>query len=170
MMVYLVMMTIRLKELHRVLKSTGSLYLHCDTTASHYLKLLLDGIFGTANFHNEIIWKRFNFHADAKRFGRVADRLLFYSKTDNYQFERQMAPYKKAYIDAKFTHHDDDGRKFRLSDLNPPGERGPVYEFHGVTRAWRLTQEKMASIRERGQNLHKIQGATTQEILGCARS
>jgi site-specific DNA-methyltransferase (adenine-specific) len=151
MMAYLVMMTIRLKELHRVLKSTGSLYLHCDTTASHYLKLLLDGIFSTANFRNEIIWKRFNFHADAKRFGRVADRLLFYSKTDNYQFERQMAPYKKAYIDAKFTHHDDNGRKFRLSDLNPPGERGPVYEFHGVTRAWRFTQEKMLQLEKEGK-------------------
>jgi site-specific DNA-methyltransferase (adenine-specific) len=151
MMAYLVMMTIRLKELHRVLKPTGSLYLHCDTTASHYLKLLLDGIFGTGNFRNEIIWKRFNFHADAKRFGRVADRLLFYSKTDDYKFERQMTPYKKAYIDAKFTHKDENGRKFRLSDLNPPAERGPVYELHGITRAWRFTKEKMLQLEKEGR-------------------
>ena len=151
MFAYLVMMGERLLELHRVLKPTGSLYLHCDTTASHYLRLLLDGIFGPENYRNEIIWKRFNFHADAKRFGRVADRLLFYSKTDDYKFTKQMAPYKKAYIDAKFTHKDEDGRKFRLSDLNPPGERGPVYEFHGVTRAWRYTKEKMLELEKQGR-------------------
>lgn len=151
MFAYLVMMGERLLELHRVLKPTGSLYLHCDTTASHYLRLLLDGVFGTENFRNEIIWKRFNFHADAKRFGRVADRLLFYSKTGDYKFKRQMAPYKKAYIDSKFTHKDENGRKFRLSDLNPPAERGPVYEFHGVRRAWRFTQNKMLQLEKEGR-------------------
>jgi len=151
MMAYLVMMTIRLKELHRVLKSSGSLYLHCDTNASHYLKLVLDSIFGPENFRNEIIWKRFNFHADAQRFGKVADRLLFYSKTDNYKFQRQMAPYKEAYIKAKFTHVDENGRRFRLSDLNPPANRGPVYEFHGVTRAWRFTKEKMLQLEKEGR-------------------
>lgn len=151
MFAYLVMMGERLLDLHRVLKPTGSLYLHCDTTASHYLKLLLDGIFGPENFRNEIIWKRFNFHADAKRFGRIADRLLFYSKTNDYKFRRQMTPYKKAYIDAKFTYKDENGRRFRLSDLNPPNERGPVYEFHGVTRAWRCTKEKMLELEKQGR-------------------
>ncbi len=151
MMAYLVMMTIRLRELHRILKPTGSIYLHCDTTASHYLKLLLDSIFGPQNFRNEIIWKRFNFHADAKRFGRVADRILFYSKTDDYKFTRQMAPYKEAYIESKFTYVDENGRRFRLSDLNPPANRGPVYEFHGVTRAWRFTKEKMLQLEKEGK-------------------
>jgi site-specific DNA-methyltransferase (adenine-specific) len=151
MFAYLVMMGERLLELHRVLKPTGSLYLHCDTTASHYLKLLLDAVFGPQNFRNEIIWKRFNFHADARRFGRVADRILFYSKTGDYKFKRQMAPYKKAYIDSKFTHKDENGRRFRLSDLNPPAERGPVYEFHGITRAWRFTNEKMLQLEKEGR-------------------
>jgi len=151
MFAYLVMMGERLLELHRVLKPIGSLYLHCDTTASHYLRLLLDGIFGLENFRNEIIWKRFNFHADAKRFGRVTDRLLFYSKTNDYKFRRQMTPYKKAYIDAKFTYKDENGRRFRLSDLNPPNERGPIYEFHGVTRAWRCTKEKMLELEKHGR-------------------
>lgn len=151
MLAYLVMMGVRFLELHRVLKPIGSLFLHCDTTASHYLRLLLDGVFGPENFRNEIIWKRFNFHADAKRFGRVADRLLFYSKTGDYKFKRQMAPYKKAYIDSKFTHVDENGRRFRLSDLNPPAERGPVYEFHGVKRAWRFTQEKMLQLEKEGK-------------------
>lgn len=151
MFAYLVMMGERLLELHRVLKPTGSIYLHCDTTASHYLKLVLDGIFDVENFRNEIIWKRFNFHADAKRFGRVADRLLFYSKTNDYKFLRQMAPYKKAYIDAKFTHKDENGRRFRLDNLNPPAERGPIYEFHGVTRAWRFTEKKMLELEKEGR-------------------
>jgi adenine specific DNA methylase Mod len=151
MMAYLVMMTIRLRELHRVLKPTGSLYLHCDTTASHYLKLVLDSIFGSQNFRNEIVWKRFNFHADAKRFGKVADRVLFYSKTDDYKFRRQMAPYKEAYIKSKFKYTDENGRRFRLSDLNPPANRGPVYEFHGVTRAWRFTKEKMLQLEKEGR-------------------
>jgi site-specific DNA-methyltransferase (adenine-specific) len=151
MMAYLVMMAIRLRELHRVLKLTGSLYLHCDTTASHYLKFLLDSIFGTQNFRNEIVWKRFNFHADAKRFGKVADRILFYSKTDDYEFKRQMAPYKEAYIKSKFKYVDEVGRRFRLSDLNPPANRGPVYEFHGVTRAWRFTRKKMLQLEKDGR-------------------
>src|SRR5829696_4721168 len=85
-MAYLVMMAARLAELHRVLKLTGSLYLHCDSTASHYLKIVLDAIFGPTNFRNEIVWKRFNFHADAKRFGKVTDRLLFYTKGPQFIF------------------------------------------------------------------------------------
>jgi len=150
MFAYLVMMGERLLELHRVLKPTGSLYLHCDTTASAYLKLLTDAVFDIENFRNEIIWKRFNFHADAKRFGRVADRILFYSKTNAYTFKIQRTPYKKSYIDSKFGNMDEDGRKFRLDNLNPPGGRGPVYEFHGVTRAWRFTKEKMLKLEADG--------------------
>src|SRR5947208_8356152 len=83
MMAYLVMMTARLIELHRVLKQTGSLYLHCDPTASHYLKIILDTIFGVAQFRSEIIWKRTSAHSSANRPGTVHDVLLFYSKTDN---------------------------------------------------------------------------------------
>jgi site-specific DNA-methyltransferase (adenine-specific) len=83
MMAYLAMMAIRVIELHRVLKPTGSLYLHCDPTASHYLKLLLDGVFGAERFLNEIIWQRTGAHNDAGRFGRVTDTVLFYSRTSS---------------------------------------------------------------------------------------
>ena len=150
-MAYLVMMTARLIELHRVLKPTGSLYLHCDPTASHYLKLVLDQIFGPTNFRNEIVWKRFTFHADAKRFGRVSDRLIFYRKGADYIFNRLNAPFSDEYITNKFTHVDSDGRRFRLSDLNPPGGRGPIYEFHGVTKPWRFTQDKMLKLEAEGR-------------------
>ena len=81
MMAYLVMMTPRLVELRRVLRPTGSLYLHCDPTASHYLKILLDTVFGKQHFKNEIVWRRANSHNDPKRFGRISDTILFYGKT-----------------------------------------------------------------------------------------
>src|SRR5436305_227082 len=80
MMAYLVMMAVRLIELHRVLKPTGSIYLHCDPTASHYLKIILDTIFGPQNFKNEIIWNRTNVHSDAKHWSPVSDTILFYTK------------------------------------------------------------------------------------------
>jgi len=150
-MAYLVMMTPRLLELHRVLKQTGSMYLHCDPTASHYLKVICDQVFSPANFRNEVVWKRFNFHADAKRFGRVADRLLYYTKSETFTFNRLRVPFSDEYIESKFTYVDDDGRRYRLSDLNPPGGRGPVYEFHGVTRPWRLTEEKMRQLDAEGR-------------------
>jgi len=150
MMAYLVMMGERLLELHRVLKSTDSLFLHCDTTASHYLKLLLDSIFEPRNFRNEIIWKRFNFHADAKRFGRVSDRLLFYSKTDEYKFRRVRAPFKKDYIESHFTYKDENGQRYTTSDLNPPGGRGPIYEFHGIKRPWRFEEKKILELEKKG--------------------
>ena len=123
-------------------------YLHCDSTASHYLKLLMDAVFGAANFRNDISWKRFNFHADARRFGRVADNLLFYSKSDSYNFNQQRVPFSREYVESKFTHRDSDGRRFRLSDLNPPSGRGPIYEFNGVTRPWRFAEEKMRELDE----------------------
>lgn len=151
MMAYLAMMAPRLVELRRVLKPTGSIYLHCDPTASHYLKLLMDAVFGPQCFRNEITWKRFNFHADAKRFGRVSDRLLFFTKSDGFTFNAVKVPFSEDYVTSKFTHVDPDGRVYRLSDLNPPAGRGPVYEFHGVTKPWRVTEEKMLQLEREGR-------------------
>ncbi len=151
LLAYLSYMAQRLLIMRRILKPTGSLYYHCDPTASHYIKALLDAVFEHDNFKNEIVWQRFNFHADAKRFGRVSDRILFYTnKPGLHQFNRQYAPFSEEYIESKFTHEDDKGR-FRLSDLNPPAGRGPVYEFHGITRAWRYTEERMRSLEAEGR-------------------
>ena len=148
---YLIYMAPRLIEMHRILKTTGSIYLHCDQAMSHYLKLTMDAIFGRSNFKNEIVWKRFNFHADAKRFGTICDRILFYTKSDGFVFNRVRTSYSEEYIKSKFTHKDDDGRLYRLSDLNPPGGRGPVYEFHGVTKPWRVVKEKMEELDREGR-------------------
>ncbi len=150
LMAYLVMMALRLVELHRVLKPTGSFYLHCDPTASHYLKIILDQIFEVENFRNEVIWKRFNFHADAKRYGRITDRLLFYTRSGDFCWNQPRMPFSEDYVRSKFTHKDEQG-VFRLDNLNPPGGRGPVYEFYGITRAWRYTEEKMRELDGQGR-------------------
>lgn len=165
MMAYLAMMAPRLVEMHRALKSSGSLYLHCDPAASHYLKMLLDAVFGPQYFRNEIVWKRFNFHADAKRFGRITDRILYYAKSKTCFFNRINAAFSKTYVESKFTYKDLDGRRYRLSDLNPPGGRGPVYEFHGVTKAWRFTEEKMQKYEAEGRIYTKSKVAQLKRYL-----
>lgn len=132
LMAYLTMMSIRLIEMHRVLRPTGSLYLHCDPTASHYIKVILDGIFGPQNFRSELIWKRTSAHSSAKRWGPVHDVLLFYTKSDTFTWNKQFQPYDQSYIDAFYTHKDSDGRRWRRSDLTGAGVR------HGETgEVWR---------------------------------
>ncbi len=122
MMAYLVMMTPRLVELRRVLKPTGSLYLHCDPTASHYLKILLDAIFGKGNFRNEITWKRTSAHNSAKRFGPNSDTILFCSKSENYTWNGARQRLDQEYIDNFYRHHDNNGR-YQLVDLTASGVR-----------------------------------------------
>jgi site-specific DNA-methyltransferase (adenine-specific) len=120
MMAYLTMMAVRLLELHRVLKPTGSIYLHCDSTASHYLKLLLDSIFGIQSFKNDIIWKRKSGRGETNaapiKYGVTVDNLLFYSKTANSNsiFHRPSRPNKQEYLENKFTQTDETGRKYTL--------------------------------------------------------
>ena len=122
MMAYLVMMAPRLVELHRVLKPTGSLYLHCDPTASHYLKLLLDAVFGPENFRSEINWRRTNAHNDAKQgrrqYGNVRDTIFFYTKSNTWNWNWQYTEYGSEYVDSfyKFTERDS-GRRYRMGDL-----------------------------------------------------
>ena len=99
MMAYLVMMAARLIELERVLKPTGSLYLHCDPTASHYLKILLDAIFGTENYRNHITWKRTSSHSSAKKWGPISDNILFYTKSNKFVWNKVYQPYDQQYID-----------------------------------------------------------------------
>ncbi|MCX6646519.1 MAG: DNA methyltransferase [bacterium] len=114
-MAYLAMMAVRFIELHRVLKNTGSMYLHCDPTASHYLKLLLDSIFGPTRFRNEIVWCYKSRPQSKKYFGRKHDVILFYTKTDEYKFDWRNAtrPLTDAAV-AKYRHSDEKGRRFRL--------------------------------------------------------
>jgi DNA modification methylase len=160
MMAYLVEMAVRLVELHRVLKPTGSLYLHCDPTASHYLKLVLDAIFGPDRFVNEIVWKRQTAHSDAaqgaKHFGRLQDVLLLYAKGSSYFWSQPYRPYDQDYVDDFYRYTDEEGRRYRLSDITAPGgaspqKRNPFYEFLGVKRYWRFSQTRMQELYEQGR-------------------
>lgn len=130
MMAYLAMMAVRLLELHRVLKPTGSLYLHCDPTASHYLKILLDAVFGPQRFRNEIVWKRSSSHADTKqgmrRGGRIHDIILFYTKTDEYVWNPIFTPYDESYLEGSYKFADEKGRRYREGDLTAAKPGGDV--------------------------------------------
>jgi adenine specific DNA methylase Mod len=159
MMAYLTMMANRLLQLHRVLKSTGSIYLHCDPTASQYLKIVMDSIFGLENYVNEIIWKRGFGHSDTKQgskhFGRTHDTLLFYAKSNDYFFKMEYTPYEQEYIDTyyKFVEKET-GRRYWLDNLQGPGgaaKGNPSYEVMGVTRYWRYSKEKMQKLIEEGR-------------------
>ncbi|MGC1376965.1 MAG: DNA methyltransferase [Anaerolineales bacterium] len=124
LLAYLTMMTARLLELRRVLKSDGSLYLHCDPTASHYLKIVLDTIFGKENFRNEIAWKRTSAHSSAKRYGPIHDVVFFYSKTDVYHWSNIKTEHNREYIEKNFTRKDDlTGKYFQPVDLTGAGIR-----------------------------------------------
>jgi DNA modification methylase len=128
---YLVMMTARLIELRRVLRPTGSLYLHCDPTASHYLKVVLDAVFGSECFRSEVIWKRTTAHNSARRYGPVHDVIFFYSKSSEFTWVPQHQPYDERYVKSKYRFTDARGL-YRLSDITGPGVRtGPSGE------AWR---------------------------------
>jgi adenine specific DNA methylase Mod len=139
MTAYLVEMAVRLVELHRVLKPTGSIYLHCDPTASHHLKLLLDAIFGPTRFRTEIIWKRSSAHSDTKQgrrqHGRIHDVILFYTKGDEWTWNPVYTPYDAGYTDGFYRHLEaGTGRRYRLGDLTGPGGGGegePVLRGHG---------------------------------------
>lgn len=169
MMAYLAMMAPRLIELWRVLKETGSIYLHCDPTASHYLKILMDAVFGGQSFRNEVIWKRSHAHSDGKQgsqhFGRVTDTLLFYSKGDISRWNVLHTPYDQEYLDRDYRRVDADGRRYRIDNLQGPGgaEKGnPRYEVMGVTRHWRYTKEKMAKLIDEGRVIQTKPGAVPQ--------
>ena len=159
MMAYLVMMTPRLVELRRVLKPTGSIYLHCDPTASHYLKLVMDAIFGVTSYRNEITWKRTstvkgNFGQGSKLWGQATDTLLYYTKTNDYVFNQPFGPYSQEYIDKAYRHVEPEtGRRYRLVSMIGPGgaaKGNPQYEVMGVTRYWRYSKVRMQELIDQG--------------------
>lgn len=160
MMAYLAMMAPRLLELRRVLKSNGSLYLHCDPTASHYLKILLDAVFGPERFTSEIIWKRYGAHNNSQVYGAVHDVILFYTKSDAHTFNRQFQPYDPAYVAERFRFTDPDGRRWAEQNLNNPARRPNLtYSFtarNGQTydpppNGWKYTPDRMEALDAAGR-------------------
>ncbi len=154
MMAYIVMMTPRLVELYRVLKPTGSIYVHCDQTASHYLKILMDAIFGPERFVNNIVWQRTNAKGlSFTRFATNHDDILRYSKSAKWTWNAQYTEHDPDYIEQFYRYTEPGtGRRYRYGDLTNPNKDRPnlTYEFLGVTRVWRWTRERMQEAYEKG--------------------
>jgi site-specific DNA-methyltransferase (adenine-specific) len=167
MMAYLAMMAPRLVEMHRVLKPTGSLYLHCDPTASHYLKIILDGVFGAEHFRNEISWVRSNPKSLSKiNFPNCRDIILRYSKSNICVFNKIFGEHDLEYVDKAYRYSDRKGQ-YRLLPLLNPNDNRPnlMYEFLGVKRVWRWTKERMEKAYEEGLVVQLKPGAVPQYKL-----
>ena len=171
MMAYLAMMAPRLIELKRVLKATGSIYLHCDPTASHYLKMLMDGVFGGGAFRSEIIWKRSTAHSDGKQgrkqHGRIHDVILFYTNSNDWTWNPLFTSHDLEYVAASYKYVEpESGRRYGLYDLTGPGgaaKGNPSYDVMGVTRFWRFSRDKMKQLIDEGRVVQSTPGAVPRQ-------
>lgn len=167
MLAYLSMMAPRLIELRRVLKTTGSIYLHCDPTASHYLKLMMDAVFGPDKFRTEIIWKRSSAHSDTKQgrkqHGRIHDVLLFYTNGNDWKWNPVYTPYDEQYTEDFYKYVEEEtGRRYGLDNLSGPGgaaKGNPQYQVMGVTRYWRYSKPQMEELVRKGRVVQTRPGA-----------
>jgi len=169
MLAYLAMMAPRLVELHRVLKLTGSFYLHCDPAASHYLKILLDAIYGPAQFRNEIVWKRTTAHSGAKKFAPIHDVILYYSKSQQYVWNDLRSDYEVAYLDKYYRFDDGDGRLYWRDNLCAAGTRNgrSGVPWRGIDPAakgmhWKYTVEKLDELDAIGRIYWPSRGTMPQ--------
>ena len=178
---YLIMMTVRLLEMKRILKPTGSIYLHCDDTASHYLKALMDSVFDKDNFQNEIVWQRTTSRSSGKKFGRVNDKLLFYTLGKKYTYNAQYQPLSSGGL-APYRYVDEDGEKYTLDNVAAPGNNGYFYDFgvgektpaRGYRMPWKTAQEMLAnntlvvkagSVPRRKRYLKDSKGAKVNDVI-----
>lgn len=156
---YLTITQSHLTEMRRVLSHDGTLYVHSDFHSSHYLKVIMDSLFGYNKFLNEIVWKRQSAHCDVKQgsrhFGRIHDSILVYTKSNRYFWNQNFTPYRSGYIDRYYKYMEkNSGRRFALGDLTAPGGYGngnAYYEFLGVSRFWRYSQKKMNTLKDEGR-------------------
>ncbi len=155
LLAYLSYMAQRLLIMKRILKPTGSIYYHCDPTASHYIKALMDAVLGHDNFQNEIVWQRTSAHNDARRYGAIHDTILFYSRTGSWNWHTQFQPYDEKHL-ARFRHQDPDGRRWTDGDLTAKGLTGGgyEYEYEGKNENWRVPLATMERLDMEGR-LHR---------------
>jgi DNA modification methylase len=176
LLAYLISMTLRIAEIHRVLKPTGSFYLHCDPTASHYLKLVLDAIFCSqgGDFKSEISWKRSSAHNDtkqgSKQYGNIRDIIFFYTKSNKWNWNSQYTEYSKQYIDKNYRYVEEGtGRRYRLDNLTAAKPGGDVsYDFYGTKpykgRFWAYSRENMEKFKDEGRLYFPANGGTPSYI------
>ncbi len=168
---YLTTMSIRIWYMHKLLKDTGSFYLHCDASMSHYLKLVCDIIFGDVKYRNEIIWKRSDAHNDskqgAKHFGRVHDVILFYAKSEKATFNTQYTPLPESTVNNWYKHIDEiTGKRYNKADVTGPGgasKGNPCYEWNGHLKYWRYSKEKMQQLHNAGKLVYSKSGMPYQK-------
>jgi DNA modification methylase len=169
---YIEYMRPRCVQLARVLKKTGSFYYHCDWHASHYVKVMLDAILGENSFVNEIVWKRSDAKSDvgqgAKHFGRVHDSIFYYhGGDDSYTFNPKFNPLPQSTVDTWYKHIEEGtGRRYNKADVTGPGGEAkgcPVYEWNGVTRAWRYSKANMQRLSDEGRLCYSKTGMTYQK-------
>lgn len=157
LLAYLVYMVQRLIFMKGILRPTGSIFLHCDPEASHYIKIMMDGIFGHDNFRNEIIWKRQSAHSDAKyQFPAVSDTILFYGASKSAKFNPQYVAHDPEYVEKFYRFNDDDGRgPYRLADMASPNPRpNMMYEYKGYSypaKGWRYQRDTMERLDSEGR-------------------
>jgi len=154
---YLAMITPRLILMRELLADTGSIYVHLDWHVAHYVKLVMDEVFGKENFVNELVWKRSDAKGDAtqgsRHYSRVHDVIFFYQKSLARYWNPIFLPLSQSYVDDFYKHKDSDGRRYKLENMLGPGgaaKGNPVYEVMGITRAWRYSRERMQGLIDAG--------------------
>ncbi len=172
---YLVSMTVRIAEIHRALKPTGSFYLHCDPTASHYLKLLCDALFVPqgGDYKNELTWRRYGTHNDvgqgSKHYGRIHDIIFYYTKSSTVIWNQIFTPLDPKYIETTYSSIDEEtGKRYTTTPMTGPGgaEKGnPVFEWNGHTRAWRYSRETMERLDKEGRLRYSKTGYVRQKLF-----
>ena len=166
MVAYLSYMAERLEHMHRLLKPSGSIYYHCDETVAHYVKVVLDAIFGPEGYRGEVTWQRTSSHNDGaqgrRQYGRVCDRILFYTKGPSWTWNKIHVDYDQQYVDRFYRHLEQGtGRRYRLDNLSGPGgaaKGNPQYEVMGVTRYWRYSRERMKELIDAGRIVQTAPG------------
>lgn len=169
---YLQFMYERFTIMRELLKSTGSIWVHCDQSKGHYIKVLLDEVFGPENFINQITWKRTFAHGDmgqgAKHLGRISDYIFIYGVSPSVKLNSVYTPYEQSYIDRVFSGKDDDGRRWQSVSLTAPGgaaKGNPSYKFLGVTRYWQYSQANMQKLYEQGKIYQSKPGAVPRRKM-----
>jgi DNA modification methylase len=152
---YVAWMEPKLTQCHKVLKSTGSMYLHCDWHAVHHLRVLMERIFGENNFRSEIIWQRTSSHNDPKNFGNIADYILYFAKSDKYTWNPQYTQFSQEYIDKWYRNVDENGRRYMSDNLVSPHPRPNLtYEYKGYKPheyGWKVSLELMKQLDAEGR-------------------
>ena len=160
---YLNWMYENLMAIKSVMSDTASIYVHLDWHIGHYVKILLDEIFGEDNFKNEIIWQRVYSHNDTDKYGHIHDVIFYYTKSINSIWNIQYTPYDENYL-KMYSMDDGDGRKYKVENTLGPGGRGVVYNWNGHTRAWRYSKENMQKLHDEGLLYYTSSGFPKKKI------